>query len=296
MKITDLFEKKEKTFSFEIFPPKTPEGDINLIHETLKELSLLNPDFVSCTYGAAGGNKDKTLALVEHIQKAYNIPSMAHLTCISHTKDEIHEIVKKIKNKEIQNILALRGDPPRDNPNLVPGIDNYKHSSELITFLRQEYKDDFCLGVAGFPEMHPLSPNKESDIKYLKHKIYCGADFIITQLFFDNQIYFDYVKSVREAGITKRIIPGILPITSYDGLIKFCNTCGATIPEQVHKILAPIKDDSKKVIQAGIEFAVSQCKELLSNGAPGIHFYTLNKIHPIKEIILKIMLLDNKIV
>lgn len=285
MKITEIFEKKEKTFSFEIFPPKTPEGDIKLIHETLKELSLLSPDFVSCTYGAAGGNKDKTLALVEHIQKAYDIPSMAHLTCISHTKDEIHDIVKKIKTKGIQNILALRGDPPRDNPDLVPGIDNYKHSSELITFLRQEYKDDFCLGVAGFPEMHPLSVTKEDDIKYLKNKIDCGADFIITQLFFDNQIYFDYVESVRKAGITKRIIPGILPITSYDGLIKFCNTCGATIPEKVHKIFTPIKDNPEKVMQAGIDFAINQCIDLLSNGAPGIHCYTLNKIHPIKEII-----------
>lgn len=285
MKITKIFEKKEKTFSFEIFPPKTPEGDIKLIHETLKELSLLKPDFVSCTYGAAGGNKDKTLALVEHIQRDYNIPSMAHLSCITHTKDEIHEIVKKIKAKGIENILALRGDPPRDNPDMVPGIDNYKYSSELITFLKQEYKDDFCLGVAGFPEKHPLSKTKEIDIKYLKHKMDCGADFIITQLFFDNQIYFDYVESVRKAGITARIIPGILPITSYDGLIKFCNTCGATIPEKVHKIFVPIKDDSEKIVKAGISFAVEQCLELIKNGAPGIHFYTLNKVHPIKEII-----------
>ena len=285
MKITKVFEKKEKTFSFEIFPPKTPEGDIKLIHETLKEFSLLKPDFVSCTYGAAGGNKDKTLALVEHIQKAYDIPSMAHLSCITHTKDEIHEIVKKIKAKGIQNILALRGDPPRDNPDMVPGIDNYKHSSELVTFLKQEYKDDFCLGVAGFPEMHPLSETKEIDIKYLKHKIDCGADFIITQLFFDNQIYFDYVESARKAGITARIIPGILPITSYDGLIKFCNTCGATIPEKIHKIFAPIKDNPEQVVKAGISFAVEQCLELIKNGAPGIHFYTLNKIHPIKEIV-----------
>lgn len=285
MKIKELFEKKEKTFSFEIFPPKTPEGDIKLIHETLKELSLLNPDFVSCTYGAAGGNKDKTLALVEHIQKAYDIPSMAHLTCISHTKQEIHEIVKKIKAKAIQNILALRGDPPRDNPDLVPGIDNYKHSSELVSFLRQEYKNEFCLGVAGFPERHPLSPTREFDIKYLKHKIDCGADFIIVQLFFDNQLYFDYVESVRNAGVTKRIIPGILPITSYDGLIKFCAACKATIPDEIHKIFAPIKDNPDKIIQAGINFAIKQCKELLNNGAPGIHFYTLNKVYPVKEIL-----------
>ena len=288
MKITDIFKQKDKTFSFEIFPPKTPEGDIKLIHETLKELSLLKPDFVSCTYGAAGGNKDKTLALVEHIQKAYDIPSMAHLSCITHTKDEICEIVKKIKTKGIQNILALRGDPPRDNPDMIPGIDNYKHSSELISFLRKEYNDEFCLGVAGFPEKHPLSPTKEFDIKYLKHKVDCGADFIITQLFFDNELYYDYVKSVKAAGITKRVIPGILPITSYDGLIKFCSTCGASVPDKVHEIFAPVRDDNEKLIQTGIEFAVNQCKELLSNGAPGIHFYTLNKVYPIKNIVEKL--------
>lgn len=285
MLLTDIFKQKEKTFSFEVFPAKTPEGDIKLIHEILKEFSILKPDFVSCTYGAGGGNRDKTLAIVEHIQKAYNIPAMAHLTCICHTKQEIHEIVKKIVSKGIDNILAMRGDPPKNNLNLVPGLDNYKYSSELVTFLRQEYKNKFCLGVAGFPEMHPLSSTKESDIKYLKNKIDCGADFIITQLFFDNQLYFDYVKSVRQAGITKRVIPGILPITSYDGLIKFCEGCKASIPEKVHKIFAPIKDNPEKIMQAGIEFAIEQCKELLDNGAPGIHFYTLNKVHPVKDII-----------
>ena len=172
-KISDILKQKSRTFSFEVFPAKTPEGDIKLIHETLKEFSLLKPDFMSCTYGAGGGNKDKTLAIVEHIQKAYNIPAMAHLTCISHTKDEIYEIVKKIKNKEIQNILALRGDPPKDNPTLSPGIDNFKHSSELVTYLRQTYKDEFGIGIAGFPECHPLSKSKEDDIFYLKEKINC---------------------------------------------------------------------------------------------------------------------------
>ncbi len=285
MKLTEIFKQKDKTFSLEVFPAKTPEGDIKLIHEILKEFSLLNPDFVSCTYGAGGGNKDKTLAIVEHIQKAYGIPSMAHLTCISHTKNEIAEIIKKIISKGIDNILAMRGDPPKDNPDLVPGIDNYKYSSELITYIREEYKDKFCLGAAGFPEKHPLSDTKESDIRYLAYKVNCGADFIITQLFFDNKDYFNYVDTVRNAGITKRIIPGILPITSYDGLIKFCNNCKATVPQQVHKIFAPIKDSPEKVMRAGIEFAIRQCKELLNNGAPGIHFYTLNKVHPVKEIL-----------
>ena len=287
-KISDILKQKDRTFSFEVFPAKTPEGDIKLIHETLQEFSLLKPDFMSCTYGAGGGNKDKTLAIVEHIQNAYNIPSMAHLTCISHTKDEIYEIVKKIKNKGIKNILALRGDPPKDNPTLVPGIDNFKHSSELVTYLKQTYKDEFGIGVAGFPECHPLSKNKETDIFYLKEKLNCGGDFVITQLFFDNKLYFDYVNEAKKAGITKKIIPGILPITSYSGLVNFCNACGATIPKVIHDTFAPYDNNQEKIIELGIEFAIKQCKELLANGAPGIHFYTLNKAYSVSKILKEI--------
>lgn len=287
-KISDIFKTKQKTFSLEIFPMKTPEGDIKLIHKILREFALLKPDFISCTYGAGGGNKDKTLALVEHIQKDYNIPSMAHLTCISHTKQEISDIMKKVVSKGIKNILAMRGDPPKDEPKKVPGIDNYKYSSELVSYIRREYGDNFSLAVAGFPEKHPLSPTTESDIKYLKYKVDCGADFIMTQLFFDNKLYFDYVENVRKSGINVRVIPGVLPITSYDGLIKFCEACKATIPEKVHKIFEPIKDNKEKIIEAGIKFATEQCKELLNNGAPGIHFYTLNKVHPVKDILTTI--------
>ncbi|MBQ3834888.1 MAG: methylenetetrahydrofolate reductase [Elusimicrobia bacterium] len=287
-KISEIFKNKKVTFSLEIFPMKTPEGDIRLIHEILKEFALLKPDFISCTYGAGGGNKDKTLAIVEHIQKAYNIPSMAHLTCISHTKEEIAQIMQKIVAKGIKNVLAMRGDPPKEEPQKVPGIDNYKYSSELVSYIRKEYKDSLSLAVAGFPEMHPLSPTKESDIKYLKQKVDCGADFVITQLFFDNKLYFDYVDAVRKAGINVRVIPGILPITSYDGLLKFCETCKATIPEKVHEIFAPIRDNQQKIIEAGIKFATEQCIDLLKNGAPGIHFYTLNKVHPVKDILTAI--------
>ena len=284
-KISDILKQKDKTFSFEVFPAKTPEGDINLIHKIFRELTSLNPDFISCTYGAGGGNRDKTLAIVEHIQKAYNIPTMAHLTCICHTKEEIYEIIKKIEKK---NILALRGDPPKDNPTLSPGIDNFKHSSELVTYIKQTYKDNFGIAVAGFPECHPLSKNKEEDLFYLKEKLNCGADFVITQLFFDNKIYFDYVNSAKKIGITKKIIPGILPITSYSGLVKFCNTCGATIPKIVHDTFAPYDDNQEKIIELGIKFAIRQCKELLASGAPGIHFYTLNKVYSVKRILEEI--------
>ncbi len=287
-KISDILKQKDRTFSFEVFPAKTPEGDINLIHKIFRELTSLNPDFISCTYGAGGGNRDKTLAIVEHIQNAYNIPTMAHLTCISHTKEEICEIVKKIEKKGIKNILALRGDPPKDNPTLSPGIDNFKHSSELVTYIKQTYKDNFGIAVAGFPECHPLSKSKEEDIFYLKEKINCGADFVITQLFFDNNIYFDYVNEAKKAGITKKFIPGILPITSYSGLVKFCNACGATIPKTVHDTFSPYENNHEKIVELGIEFAIKQCKELLEKGVPGIHFYTLNKVHSVKKILEEI--------
>ena len=286
--IGDILKQKDRTFSFEVFPAKTPEGDINLIHKIFRELASLEPDFISCTYGAAGGNKDKTLAIVEHIQNAYSIPTMAHLTCISHTKEEICEIIKKIEKKGIKNVLALRGDPPKDNPKLSPGTDNYKHSSELVKYIRQYFKDDFGIGVAGFPECHPLSESKEKDLFYLKSKIDCGADFVITQLFFDNNLYFNYVNDAKNAGITKKIIPGILPVTSYSGLIKFCSTCGATIPQIVHDTFAPYENNPEKTVELGIEFAIKQCKELLANGAPGIHFYTLNKVYSVKKILEEI--------
>lgn len=286
--ISDILKQKKQTFSFEVFPAKTPEGDINLIYKIFRELAELKPDFISCTYGAAGGNKDKTLAIVEHIQNAYNIPTMAHLTCISHTKEEISEIIKKIEKKGIKNILALRGDPPKDNPNLSPGIDNYKHSSELVKYIRHFFKDDFGIGVAGFPECHPLSKNRETDLFYLKEKLNCGADFVITQLFFDNNLYFKYVNDAKKAGITKKIIPGILPITSYSGLVKFCNACGATIPKIIHDTFAPYDNNTEKIIELGIEFAIKQCKELLANGAPGIHFYTLNKVYSVKNILREV--------
>jgi methylenetetrahydrofolate reductase (NADPH) len=283
--LTEVFKSHERTFSFEVFPAKTPEGHLKLLN-TLKELCLLKPDFISCTYGAGGGNREKTLDIVEHIQKSYGVPAMAHLTCVLHTKTEIKAIVDNIRHRNIKNILALRGDPPKDNPDWKPGPDNYRYSSELVAFIRQHLGDDCCIGVAGFPNGHVLAPDRQLDAQYLKEKINAGADFVITQLFFDNKDYFDYVRRLRALGVKARIIPGVLPITDYNALIRFCDVCGEKITPEVHAIFNPIKEDLIKTKEAGIDFAIRQCRALLEGGAPGIHFYTLNKIHPV-DVILK---------
>ncbi len=280
--LTELFQKKEKTFSFEVFPAKTPEGHAKLL-ETVKGLCALKPDFISCTYGAGGGNRDRTFDVVEHIQKAYGISAMAHLTCICHDRAEIEAILREFEKRGIQNILALRGDPPKDDPSKKPG--DLPYSRDLVAFIRSKLGKKPSVGVAGFPEKHLLAPSLEADADYLKQKIDAGADFVITQLFFDNDFYFDYVKRLRKIGVKARVLPGILPITDYAALKRFCELCGTSIPQKVHAIFGPIADDPAKTLEAGTRFAIEQCRALLEGGAPGIHFYTLNKAHPTDEIL-----------
>jgi methylenetetrahydrofolate reductase (NADPH) len=272
------------TFSFELFPPKTEEGYKKLL-TTIPLLCALGPDFISCTYGAGGGNRGKTLDIVEHIQNVHHVPSIAHLTCVLHTKKELNAILNEMKRRGIARVLALRGDAPRDNPNWTPGEDNFKYSWELVHFIREHFGDHFTIGVAGFPEGHVLCRDRELDARYLKNKIDNGADYVITQLFFNNQDYFDYVTRLRKLGVTNRIIPGILPITDYPALVRFCGMCGASIPEAVHAIFKPLANDPEKTLAAGIDFCLKQCRDLLQGGAPGLHFYALNKVHPVDVII-----------
>lgn len=286
-KISEIFGRKEQTCSFELFPPKTDKGFTNLLG-TIEQLAALKPDFISCTYGAGGGNRGKTLDVIQHIQEKYSIVGLAHLTCVLHTKDEIRGILGDIQSRAIVNVLALHGDPPLDNPDWQPGNDNFKYSSELCHFIREHFDDHFSIGVAGFPEGHVLCSDKDLDAKYLKIKIDSGADFVITQLFFDNQEYFDYVKRLRKLGVNARIIPGILPITNYPSLIRFCSLCGATVTDEVKKIFEPIADDKEATLKAGIQFAVRQCRGLLDGGAPGLHFYCLNKVSPTDKILAEV--------
>jgi len=289
-KLTEIFKEKDKTFSFELFPPKTEKGYQNL-QATIEKLAALKPDFISCTYGAGGGNREKTLDIVQLIESKYNTTGVAHLTCVLNSKNDIKNVLHDIKERGICNVLALRGDPPSDNPDWQPGSKNFKYSSELVSFIRENFEDHFSIGVAGFPEGHPQAPSRDLDRQHLKAKIDNGADFVITQLFFNNHDYFYYSRHLRELNINVRIIPGILPITNYTNLIKFCNICNATITNEVRNIFEPIQDDPEETLKAGIKFAVSQCKELLDGGAPGLHFYSLNKIHPVDEILKELKII-----
>ncbi len=285
--LTEIFGQKTQTFSFELFPPKTEKGHKKLL-TTIEKLAFFQPDFISVTYGAGGGSREKTFDIVEYVQKKYHIPGLAHLTCVLHTKEELREIIKDIKKRGIRNILALRGDPPKENPNWQPGPENFRYSFELVDFIRQTYGDYFSIGVAGFPEGHINCPDKNLDAKYLKIKIEAGADFVITQLFFDNNDYFQYVQRLRHLGVTKRIIPGIIPIVDYSGIKKFCQVCGASIPDFVHNTFGPIQDNKNATIEAGIKLCLQQSKGLLERGAPGIHFYSLNKSYPLDTILTKL--------
>ena len=283
-KIIDIISQKRVTFSFELFPPKTEEGYVKLLG-IIHQLCDLYPNFISCTYGAGGGSREKTLDIVELIQNRHHIPSVAHITCVLHTKDEIKSILAEMKRRGICNVLALRGDAPKDNPDWTPGKNNFKYSWELVAFIREHFKDFFSIGVAGFPEGHILCPDRNLDAQYLKNKVAKGADYVITQLFFNNQDYFDYVARLKKLEVTSRIIPGILPITDYPALVRFCSMCGASIPQEVHDIFKPIAEDREKTLEAGINFCLKQCRALLQGGAPGLHFYTLNKVHPVDMII-----------
>ena len=286
-KLTELFRKKDKTFSFELFPPKTDLGYTKLL-ATIEQLAQLNPDFFSVTYGAGGGNRDKTMETVNFIQKKYNIIGVAHLTCIGNTRAEIKTILDEFRKNGICNILGLRGDPPKDNPDWKPTAEHFHYSYELCSFMRFKYGEYFSIGVAGFPEGHVLCPDRTLDAKRLKMKMDAGAEYVITQLFFNNNDYYEYVRRLRKLGVTHRIIPGIIPITDYVGIVNFCKTCGASVPKEIHEIFGPIQNDKEAVIEEGIRFSVRQCKDLLENEAPGIHFYTLNKISPVDTILKEI--------
>ncbi len=283
-RIPDLFPQTERTYSFEFFPPKTDQGLAQLF-ETIGRLAALQPDYMTCTYGAGGGSRDKTFDIVQHIQERHGVPAVAHLTCVCHTREEIRALLTELKRRGIMNVLALRGDPPKDNPGWKPGPDNFQYSSEMVEFARKNFGGHFGIAVAGFPEGHPFSPDRDIDARHLKTKLDSGADWVITQLFFDNRDYFDYVRRLRQMGVTARVIPGILPVTDYAALLRFTRLCGASVTDEVKSIFAPIQGDAAQTVAEGIRFAIRQCRELLDGGAPGIHFYALNKLHPLDVIL-----------
>jgi methylenetetrahydrofolate reductase (NADPH) len=262
-------------FSFEFFPPKTDDGVAQLF-ATLRDLAELKPGFVSVTYGAGGSTRQRTLELVSAIKRETGIEAMAHLTCVGHGRAELREILGRFRDAGIENVLALRGDPPKDQSSFVPAPDGFSHGSELAAFIRDE-GFGFCVGGACYPEGHLESPTLVDDLAHLKTKVDAGVSFLITQLFFDNAFYFHFVERARAAGITCPIVPGIMPITNFEQIDRFTRMCGATIPMKLRLQLEKRKDDPDAVLQLGVAHATVQCVDLLANGAPGIHFYTLNR-------------------
>ena len=274
MRINELLDGDEPTFSFEFFPPKTAAGEENF-ERALQELAPLEPSFVSVTYGAGGTTRDKTVETVRHIKEHHGLEAMAHFTCVGATTEELRATLEEIRGAGIENVLALRGDPPRGQEEWVASEGGLEYSHQLVSLLRDDY--DFAIAAACFPETHIHATSPEDDLRYLKQKVDAGVDYLITQLFFDNELYFDFVERARAIGITVPIIPGVMPITGYGQIARITSLCGATMPEHVLAELDARQDDAEAVAEFGVSYATMQCADLLAKGAPGIHFCTLNR-------------------
>ncbi|HEY3282930.1 MAG TPA: methylenetetrahydrofolate reductase [NAD(P)H] [Armatimonadota bacterium] len=281
MRISQCFATEKPVFSFEFFPPKTDEALAGL-YRTLGELAELKPSFVSVTYGAGGSTRDLTVELVSRIKGEIGLEPMAHLTCVGHGRAEIAATLDRLQEASIENVLALRGDPPRGAARFERPADGFGYAYELVEFVRANY--GFCLGAAAYPERHPESTDSEADLRNLKNKVDRGVDFLLTQLFFDPQAYFDFVARARALDITQPIVPGIMPITNAGQVERFTSMCGATIPPELKAKLDAVRDDDTAVVELGIEWATNQCRTLLRGGAPGVHFYTLNRSHSTQRV------------
>ena len=279
---------RRPALSFEFFPPKTDEGDRNLLEKTLPALLALRPDYCSVTYGAGGSTQDKTLGIVERIQRDHRLTAMAHLTCVNSTRDQLGAVLADASRRGIRNILALRGDPPAGAQEWTKIEGGFEYSFELVRFVREI--GGFGIGVAGFPEGHiACKEGKLVDWQRLKHKVDQGADFVITQLFFDNADYFDFTAHLRDRlGCPVTVIPGILPVLSASQVRKFTSLCGARIPAPMLARLEQLAADDEAATAYGIEYAAAQCRELLDRGVTGLHFYTLNKARSTVEVVRRL--------
>jgi methylenetetrahydrofolate reductase (NADPH) len=275
MRIGDLFGRGAPVFSFEFFPPKTEAGEQALMR-TIANLRDLRPSFVSVTYGAGGSTREKTIDIVTRVKREHGIEAMAHLTCVGHDRDEITAILRHLEGCGIENVLPLRGDPPQGETAFVRPANGFGYAAELVRFIREGgYR--FCLAGAGYPEGHQECRDLARDIDHLRQKVAAGVDFVITQLFYDNADYFAFVERARRVGIEVPLVPGIMPITNLAQIERIARLCGAGIPAPLHDQLQAAGGDANAVQAIGIEYAVRQCRELLTGGAPGIHFYTLNQ-------------------
>jgi methylenetetrahydrofolate reductase (NADPH) len=283
MRIGDLLQRG-RAFSFEFFPPKTDEAAQQL-ERTIGELGELQPSFVSVTYGAGGSTREKTIEIVTRIKRETGIEAMAHLTCAGATRDELRVVLARIADSGVENVLALRGDPPKGQTGFTPVDGGFRYANELVAFIRELYGSGLCLGGACYPEKHPECGNPAVDLANLKRKVDAGVEFVITQLFFENRHYFEFVERARAIGIALPIIPGIMPITNAAQIERFTVSCGATLPFALAAELDKRRQDPQAVLQLGVAHATAQCIGLLNGGAPGIHFYTLNRSTATREVL-----------
>jgi len=281
VKLADLYARPGLTLSVEFFPPKTDKGEENLFNE-IEIIKRLNPGFCSVTYGAGGSTREKTVDLVETIHDGCGLEVMCHLTVVGQSKDEARAILRRLKDKGIENLIALGGDPPQGMADWRPHPDGFHHAVELVR--EAMTLGGFSIAVAGFPEVHPRAVSRESDLEFVKEKVDAGAVAIITQLFFDNEDYYRFIEDLRKLGVKVPIVPGVLPILSATQVRRFTALCCAKIPAALEAKLVKVENDDDAAVKMGIDYASRQCEDLIKFGAPGLHFYSLNKSHSVAAI------------
>ena len=272
MKLTELFKAKPVTLSFEVFPPKT-DASFETVRQATEQIAALHPDFMSVTYGAGGSNSKSTVAVASNLIARYGVPVTAHLTCVGAAEADVDRQLSRLRQAGVQNIMALRGDYPQGMDRSTP--QRFRHAGELAAYIRA--RGDFCIGGACYPEVHPESPNQREDLHFLRQKVAAGCDYLVTQMFFDNNIYYNFLYKAREAGITVPILPGIMPITRAAQIGRAVQLSGTNVPARFRQIVDRFGDDAAAMQQAGIAYATAQIVDLLANGVGHIHVYSMNK-------------------
>ncbi len=291
MRIAELLQYRRPCLSFEFFPPKTDAG-VDSLMETVRSLRILNPGFVSVTYGAGGSGRARTLEVVKRIKQELEIEPMAHVTCVGSTREELRALLRELEAAKIENIMALRGDAPKGTDRFTATEGGFRYATDLIAMLAEEFS--FSIGAGAYPEKHPEAQNIDADIRVAALKVAVGAQFLVTQFFFNNDDYFAYVDQLRSAGVTIPVIPGIMPITSYSSIATMMKMNGGRIPQRLLAELEARSDQPEAVSELGVAFMALQCRELLARGAPGLHFYTLNK-SPATRAVVSALLAANAI-
>ena len=273
--VAQFYTSEHKGLSFELFPPKTDQGDAALMRH-MEVLMQFSPDYITCTYGAGGSTQTKTMDVITAVKTAFDVPVASHLTCVGSTADDLRSYLEEASRKEVDFLVALRGDPPQGDSKFQAVEGGFSYANELVEFIRAEFPQ-FGMAVAGYPEVHQEALSAESDLENLKRKVDAGADIVITQLFYDNTDYFDFCDRCETAGIEVPIVPGILPVTNLAQIQRITSLCGSKLPDQFVQRLSQKEHDADWQFEVGVEFAAAQVKELIDQGAPGIHFYVLNK-------------------